>query len=172
MLRQFLCATALTLILTACAVVPEPPPDQALPEMSFAEIVAAAAHYRGKTLTLGGSVLEVVNLKAQTRIEALQVPLGVGQKPKNKDLSQGRLILLYNGFLDPEVYGKGRLITVSGTLLGSSASEGSQEPYPYLRVQVNDLHLWSVEKPKPPPEPYWDPFWYPYPFLWRHPHHR
>lgn len=170
MKRLLILAVVPALILTACAVVPKPPPDQAIPMMSFAELVAEAGQYKGKLLTLGGSVLEVVNLKSQTRIEALQIPLGVGQKPKNKDYAQGRLILIKDGFLDPEVYTKGRLVTVSGTLLGSSKSEDSQEPYPYLRVKVDELHLWPVEKPRPP-EPYWDPFWYPFPFWWRHPHH-
>ena len=171
MKRQLMMATVAALIMTACAVVPNPPPDQALPVMGFAEIVATADQYYGRTLTLGGSVLEVVNGKAQTRIDALQMPLGLGQKPTHRDRSQGRLILMCHGFLDPEIYTKGRLVTVSGTLLGSSVSEGSQEPYPYLRIQVNELHLWPIEKPKPPEPYWWDPFWYPFPFWWRHPHH-
>ena len=157
-------------IMVACSVVPEPPPDNSLPPMPFAEMVAGAGQFLGKTAILGGSVLDVVNLKDQTRLEALHVPLGVGQKPKDKDLSEGRLIIEYPGFLDPEVYTKGRLVTVTGKLLGSSASEENDKPFPYLRLLVMNLHLWPIEKPRPP-DPYWDPFWYPYPWYWRHPHY-
>jgi outer membrane lipoprotein len=161
------------LILMACAVVPKPLPDQALPPLPFPEIVASAAKYIDKTGTFGGSVLEVTNGNGQTQLEALQVPLGVGQKPKDKDLSQGRLILIYAGFLDPEIYTKGRLVTVSGKLLGSSATESGDKPYPYLRIEVTELHLWPIAQPIQPEPYYWEPFWYPYPWpWWRYsPHH-
>ena len=59
------------------------------------ELVAHAEQYRGKAVILGGYVLEVENLKDSTRILAVQAPLGFRQYVKSKDLSKGRLILIY-----------------------------------------------------------------------------
>ncbi|NLX18754.1 MAG: hypothetical protein GXY53_05650 [Desulfobulbus sp.] len=153
--------------------------DPALKESPFDELVAEAQQHIGKTVILGGYVLTVENRADQTRLVALQTPLS-GQEPGTKDLSQGRLILLYRGFLDPEVYSKDRKITVAGTITGSSATESAaEEEYPFLRLQVEQIYLW----PKPVPQPYrpydywhhpyyYDPWWRPYPWHWRHRYYR
>lgn len=140
--------------------------------LTYPELISNTEPYIGRTVVMGGYVLSVENLENATRMVAVQAPLGSGQKPKSKDLSQGRLILMYAGFLDPEVYAKDRKITVSGTLSGSSTvSGGEKTSFPYLEIQVAELHLWPVEKP-PPPYPYWDDPWYPfyYPWGWRYHH--
>ncbi len=146
---------------------------QALPaDTPFLELIQRAATFAGKDVILGGYILEVSNQKDQTRIMALQAPLGIGQEPKSKDLSQGRLIIFYHGFIDPEVYAKDRKITVAGKLLGSSHTDETKEPFPYVRIQMSHIHLWPVEKPIQR-DPYWD-YWgyppYPYPWAWRYPY--
>jgi len=138
--------------------------------MPLDTLIAEAGRHIGETVILGGYVLEVVNEKKVTRLTCLASPLGTGQEPKSKDLSQGRLLLVYNGFLDPEVYSKDRKITVAGTLLGSSATEAQTHPFPYLRLQVETIHLWPVEKPIPRDPYYWDPWPYYSPWGWRHPY--
>lgn len=168
-------------LLYGCAALPlTTVTDPTLRKSSFADLVAAAQQHIGKTVILGGYVLSVENKADHTRIVALQTPLSSGQEPQSKDLSQGRLILLYNGFLDPEVYTKERKITVAGTIAGSSATERHTETeYPFLRLQIEQLYLW----PKPTIQPYrpydywhhpyyYDPWWGPYPWHWRHRYHR
>lgn len=143
-------------------------------DMSFPTLVEQAGQYIGQTVVLGGYVIEVQNQEDQSRIVAVQAPLGVGQEPKSKDLSKGRLIILYDGFIDPEVYAKGRKITVAGTLLGSSVTETDTEPFPYARVRMQHIYLWSEEKPMPR-DPYWDYWGYPpymHPWGWRYPYWR
>jgi outer membrane lipoprotein len=167
-------------VLGGCSVM-SPSVEQAAVPLTFQELVDNTAPYIGQSVIMGGYVLSVENLEDSTRIVALQTPLGAGQNPKSKDLSQGRLILIHPGFLDPEVYTKDRKITVGGTLSGSSTiDQDAKTPYPYLKIQVTEIHLWPVEKPVPPypyPYPYWDyPYWdnpwypYYYPWGWRHPH--
>ncbi len=161
------CLAAIAFI-TGCAVISQQVRDKALPPVSFAELIAAVDQYKGQTVIQGGYIVSVENLKDQTRIVAVQTTLGVNQKPNSKDLTQGRLILIYNGFLDPEVYTKKRQITVGGRVLDSSAND-PQPPFPYLKIELAEIHLWPVEKPVAP-YPYWDDdYWYPYPFWWRHP---
>ncbi len=155
-------------VLCGCAVISSDVTDEALPVPDFVELTRQAERYRGETVVLGGYVLSVENLEDHTRIIALEAPLGTGQRPKSKDLSRGRLHLLYDGFLDPEVYTRDRQITVGGRILEPIAQE--PPPYPYLRIQVSELHLWPIEKPVPA-DPYWDDPWCAYPwwyFPWRH----
>jgi outer membrane lipoprotein len=136
--------------------------------------VKNAKQYIGETVIVGGHVVEVQNKNDQTLITAVQAPLGVRQEPKPKDQSQGRLILVYPGFLDPKVYTEHRKITVAGKLLGSSQIETDDKPFPYLRVKVSEIHLWSVARPRYV-DPYWNygwwPYYHPYPFWWRHPYY-
>jgi outer membrane lipoprotein len=162
------CLAAIVLI-TGCTVISREVQDKALPTVSFSELIAAVDQYKGQTVILGGYIVSVENLKDQTRIVAVQTTLGMGQKPNSKDLSQGRLILIYKGFIDPEVYTKDRQITVGGRVLDSSAND-PQSQFPYLEIELEDIHLWPVEKPVAP-YPYWDDdYWYPYPWWWRHPY--
>lgn len=144
--------------------------EKALPDLSFPELIAKVDQYQGQTVIVGGYIVSVENLKDQSRIVAVQTTLGLGQEPESKDLSKGRLILIYKGFLDPEVYTKDRRVTVGGRILDSSAHD-PKAAYPYLKIAVEEIHLWPVRKPVTA-YPYWyDDFWYPYPWgWWRHPH--
>lgn len=154
-----------SVMVAGCTVISQEVQDKALPPVLFEDLMANTNQYKGQTVILGGYIVSVENQKSQTRIVAVQTPLGVGERPKSKDLSKGRLILICKGFLDPEVYAKDRQITVGGTVLGSS-TEDPQANFPYLKLEVEDIHLWPVEKPVAP-YPYWDDdFWYPYPYPW------
>ena len=158
-------AVLATVLGASCAVMPPPLIRQALPELPFPILVQQAENYADETVILGGYVLEVGQKAGETRLVAIQAPLGIGQKPRSKDLSRGRLIVHYTGFLDPEVYEKGRKITVGGRLLGSSTTEAGAEAYPYVRIRAASVYLWPPERPAPPPA-YWDPWWHPYPYRW------
>lgn len=158
----------------SCAVMPADATKEALPDIQFSTLIQQAAQYIGKTVILGGYVVRVQNLKDLTRIVAVEAPLGLGQEPKSKDYSQGRLIILFDGFIDPEVYGKDRKITVAGTLLGSSATEAQKEPFPYVRIRMRHIHLWPVKNPvqQDPYRDYWGYPPFPYPWGWRYPYWR
>ena len=159
---------AISLVM-GCSVMSQEITNQALPSWPLDQLIRDIEQLKGQTVVLGGYVVSVENLKNQSRIVVVQAPLGLGQRPKSKDKSQGRLILHYKGFIDPEVFTKDRQITVGGRILNSSAKDG-QAAYPYLAIEVNQIHLW----PKPRPEqrdPFWDDdfFWRPYPWWW-YPH--
>jgi outer membrane lipoprotein len=161
--------------LWGCAVVSPEVQEAALPPIPFAVLIGDVQKYMGDTVIEGGYVVSVENKADYTEIVAVQAPLGIGQRPKAKDLSQGRLIMIYKGFIDPEVYAKDREITVGGKILGSSA-QVKNPAFPYLKLEIRDIHLWAKEVPA---NPYWnDPYWYgpypfydPYPLWYRHPYH-
>jgi outer membrane lipoprotein len=156
---------ALTVWLSGCAVMSQEIRDKALPPVSFADLIAHVDQYKGETVIEGGYIVSVENLKDQTRIVAVQTTLGIGQRPDSKDLSKGRLILVYDGFLDPEVYTKDRQITVGGRILDSSVHD-PKATYPYLKIALDEIHLWPVRKPATA-YPYWyDDYGYPYGYPW------
>jgi outer membrane lipoprotein len=161
----------LIVISTGCAVMPKEMTREAALQRPFREMVEQSERFVGRTVIFGGYVVSVDNMKSGTKIEVVQAPLGVGQQPKAKDRSEGRLIVEHDGFLDPEIYTKDRVITVGGIMSGSSKTDQSQLPYPYIRIRAQKLHLWPVVKPQPV-----DPFWYRdcYPYYhslrWRHYH--
>ena len=158
---------ALIVWVSGCAVMSREIQDKALPDLSFPELIAGADRYQGQTVIVGGYIVSVENLKDESRMVAVQTSLGLGQEPESKDLSKGRLILVYKGFLDPEVYTKDRRITVGGRILDSSAHD-PEAAYPYLKIAVDEIHLWAVRKPAAA-YPYWyDDYWYPYPWGWWH----
>jgi outer membrane lipoprotein len=154
-----------------CAVMPKEMSRKAAPQRPFGEMVQQPEASIGKTVIFGGYVVSVDNQKSGTKIEMVQAPLGVGQQPKSKDLSEGRLIVEYDGFLDPEIYTKDRVVTVGGVVSGSSETDQTQRPYPYIRIEAQKIHLWPVEEPQPI-DPYWHYDCYPYghSLWWRHYH--
>lgn len=155
-------------LLAGCAGAPPVMQEGALPQIPLSDLIANAAGYRGQTVVMGGYVLEVENQPGQTRIVAVHVPVDSGQRLKSKDLSEGRLILIYDGFIDPEVYEKDRGITVRGEILGGAAND-PEIPYPYLRIQVREIYLWPDEQLSEPERHLQDPF-YPYPWYRRYPY--
>ena len=154
-------------MLSGCAGVPIVQ-ENAMPPMPFSELVAHADQYKGKAVILGGYVLEVENFEGHSRISAVQAPLGFRQHVKSKDLSKGRLILIYDGFIDPEVYAKDRRITVGGNILDGAADDPELH-FPYLKIRVNSIHLWPKEKPPPSDYFYEDVWLYPRYWYWSYP---
>jgi outer membrane lipoprotein len=152
-----------------CTVVSPEVKEEALPPIPLRVLIGDVQKYMGDTVIVGGHVVSVDNKADHTEIVAVQSPLGVGQRPKTKDLSQGRLVMIYKGFLDPEVYAKDREITIGGKIIGSSALV-KNPAFPYLKLEIRDIHLWAKEEPR---DPYWydDPFYYPYPWWWHHHHY-
>jgi outer membrane lipoprotein len=153
-------------LIWGCSVMPKTLQDQAVKD-SFPDLIRQGQAAVGQKVIAGGYVLSVENLGDVTRIEAVQAPLGFDEKPKSKDLSQGRLILDCPGFLDPEVYRPDRKITIGGKLLESAAPRPGDRPYPYLHVKVEAIHLWPIEPPVVyyEPDPLMGDPWY-YPFPW------
>jgi len=175
MLGKIAICISIVISVYACAVMPaDVTQDAALP---FPELIQNADRYRGKTVIVGGYVVEVSNEADQSRIIAVQTPLGIGQEPKSRDSSQGRLVITYQGFIDPEVFQKERKITVAGKIIASSQTEQGKYPFPYLHIDMTHIHLWPVQKVVPY-DPYWDywgpPYWGPpyyyRPWGWRHPY--
>ncbi len=136
---------------------------QANTTVSFAELLREPNAYQGQMMILGGYILETNNEPGGSLITVLQAPLGFQHEPKSKDLSQGRFMVKTAEFLDPELYDKGRKVTVGGRVEGAETRPLDNDVYQYPVIGAEELYLWPKLKPYPAPyDPYWYDPWYPY----------
>lgn len=158
----------LVLISVSCSVVSKNVRENAVSAPTFHELVNDVERYRNQLVILGGHVLDVQSQPDGSILNALQVPLKTGDRPGSKDHSQGRLVIHTSKFLDPEVYTKGRKITVAGKIISSSADKPADKtgakqatsPLPHLKIETEELHLWPSYRTPRYRYPYNDPFWY------------
>ena len=164
----------LSLITTvSCTVISRQVRSEAESPVPFKMLLEEADKYSGRTVILGGYILETENLVSQTILKVLQAPFRVGEEPDLRDRSQGRFVVYHSGFLDPEVYAKDRAITVAGRVTGSAVEKIGDEHVAYLKIENREIYLWPEHIALPPyryrrPYPgYWyryppfaDPYWY------------
>jgi outer membrane lipoprotein len=104
----------------------------------------------------------------QTEVELLSKPLDSEDRPRPGDVSDGRLIVTTQQFLDPAVYAAGRRMTVIATVTGEEERKIAELPYRYPVVEAESIKLWPREvivPAYPPPWPYF--YAWPYPYGWR-----
>ena len=93
MLRILLSSLVAIMLPISCTVISEPVRSEAEPPLPFKSLVAQADQYRGRTVILGGYILETKNLESETIIKVLQVPMRMGEEPDFKDRSEGRFLV-------------------------------------------------------------------------------
>jgi outer membrane lipoprotein len=112
--------------------------------VSFKTLAQETDKYEGKTVILGGYIIETKNIAGVANMTVLQTPLMSGEEPSTTGRSEGGFILSYNGRLEPEVYEKGRRATVAGKVAGR-ANEGTGNcPEPCLKLEYRQIYLWPM----------------------------
>ena len=164
-LRKTLLAILIAVVTGSCSVISQQIRTESISSTDFKLLVQEPDNFLGKTIILGGYILETDNLTDQTIIKVLQAPLGSRDEPKSRDDSEGRFIISQQGFLDPEIYSKDRKITVAGTIVGSVFEKVDEFSHRYLKIQSREIYLWPKDQEYPPVS-YYDPWFYPYPFYW------
>ncbi|MGH8114153.1 MAG: Slp family lipoprotein [Rhodanobacteraceae bacterium] len=163
MSRRLLFAVVGALALGGCATIPQPL------QGNFAPVSLNAARSGGATSTQvrwGGEIIETKPREQQTCFFVLAQPLDSQARPeRGNEASLGRFVACRQGFYDPEVFRKGREITVTGTLDGTMQHKIGEFDYTYPKVEANNVYLWPrrpayLASPYYGPwGPYYDPFW-------------
>lgn len=129
----------------------------------------------GSNVRWGGVILETTFSSDATCFEVLQRDLDKYLRPKVEDRTAGRYIACKPGFHEPEVFAKGREITVTGRIRGIDTRLVESFNYHYPVLDVDQLVLWQkrqdviVYRGYRDPwyyGPYWGPYWGGY---WGHP---
>jgi len=143
--------------------------EEANKNLTFPTVLEDPTKYVGSIVIWGGKIIQTVNLKDGTEIMVLQIPLGARERPSDEEYSQGRFIAKSSQYLDPEIYKKGRRITVAGKIIGKERKPLGEIEYIYPLIEIKELHLWIRERVYYG-WPYWDyypwGYWGNYPFGW------
>ena len=160
-LHRPLVLAAAVALLGGCASIPQPLVG------NYANVSTAAAQQGGAGGThvrWGGEIIKTEPGPQQTCFYLMSRPLDAQARPMagSAGESQGRFVACRNGFYDPEVFTRGRELTVTGTLHGTVSQKVGEYDYAYPRVEADVVYLWPkrpVAVPYPPG--FYDPFWGP-----------
>jgi outer membrane lipoprotein len=139
-------------------------------EVDYALLKADPASHVGKSLILGGLILENEVSDAGTMLEILKYTLNGRDEPQNPDEANGRFLVKTERLLDPSIYKAGRLVTLVGTLVGMETRQLQKASYHYPVFTIVELHLWPETTYR---DRYYYPYYYdPYPYWYRYPYWR
>jgi outer membrane lipoprotein len=105
--------------------------------------VAGRAVQHGERVQWGGSIVSVDNRGRATWIEVLSYPEAYDGFPNTYRKSTGRFVLRYGGFLEPQDYAPGRLLTVVGTVDSLVTTAVGQTQFLVPLIQAEQLKLWD-----------------------------
>lgn len=149
-------------LLGGCATIPQPL------QGTYASVPLASAQQGGQggqQVRWGGEIIQTEPGPDQTCFYLLSKPLDAQARPRAGEAgeSQGRFVACHAGFYDPEVFVRGREMTVTGTLHGIVTKKVGDFDYAYPRVEANVIYLWPKRVPMANyyPSAFYDPFWGP-----------
>lgn len=130
-------------LMTGCAhVISTDMRQQAREDLSFPMVLENPTRNIGDTMILGGVVIESLNREEGTELLILETPLDSQGMPADEVFSRGRFIAKTSRYLDPEIYTRGRKVTLAGEILGKETRPLGETHYGYPVIQVRELHLW------------------------------
>lgn len=100
----------------------------------------------GREVRWGGVVLATHAGAQETCFEVLSHPLDRALRPDGRLRSQGRFLACKDGFHDPEVFDKGRELTLTGRLDSFETRKVDEYYYRYPVVEAEFVTLWP-ERP-------------------------
>ncbi len=159
-MRRSLVLVPLAFALGACATAPVPLAGE-FSALTPTDSVARGSS--GERVRWGGEIIEVRPGADATCFEVLSRDLDARARPLARDRSDGRFIACRSGFYDPEVFVRGREITVVGNVVGTEKGRVGEFEYTYARVAADAVYLWPKRPLVVEQRNYWghDPFWGP-----------
>lgn len=156
-----LALAAAVALLGGCATMPQPL------QGTYSNVTTASAQQGGAGGThvrWGGEIIKTEPGPQQTCFYLLSRPLDDQARPRAgvEGENQGRFVACRNGFYDPEVFVRGRELTITGTLHGTVSQKVGEFDYAYPRVEADVVYLWPKRAmlQRYPPG-FYDPFWGP-----------
>jgi len=183
-LRRGACAilaAAAAALLAACSTVPEGLRGE------YATLYPSQVTPRdiGREVRWGGVILDAQPNANRTCFELLSRTLDSSMRPRSEDRTQGRFIGCVAGFHDPEVYPKGREMSMTGRLEAIEEGKVGEFEYRFPVIAADYVTMWP-ERPDVIIHDFYDPFFrpwygwgpfyghypYAYPYRYRYPHAR
>lgn len=139
--------------------------QEARKDLTFSMVLQDPTAYIGSIVLWGGRIIETIPQPEGSEIIVLETPLDYEEMPEAAKYSRGRFIAKSSKLLDPEIYKKGKKITLAGEIIGKETRPMGKAQYTYPVVMIKELYLWKKERAYLYPPPY---YWYgPYgPYPW------
>jgi len=142
--------------------------------VTFDQLIKNPEQYTENRVLLGGVIVSTENKNDGTLLEIYQTELDSSGEPKNIDVSNGRFLARYKGYLDSQIYRSGRKITILGVVKGAEDRKIGEVDYHYPYLIINDLYLWSSTKTGYYPyyyHGYYGPLWWDPWYEWYYPYY-
>ena len=166
---RFIVAAFLSVLLVSCApVLRKEYMETGVRNIPLAEVKQDPGQFKGKLFILGGIIVNTKVTDEGSLIEAIYVK--VDSRGYLESGTDGRFLALYpkeGGMLDPQIYHKGRRITLAADFAGTRQGKIDETKYVYPFFVIKDLYLWE-ERAYYYPQPYYYP--YPYGYWWDNPY--
>ena len=130
------------LALSACTSIPTQLQGD-YPEISPARVEPAVY---GSNVRWGGVIIDTRNEENRTCFEVLSRDLSKYMRPEVDDRTSGRFLACKPGFYDPEVFAKGREVTLTGSIETVEEHPIDDFNYRYPVLEVSQLVLWEKRK--------------------------
>lgn len=166
-MNRLTCTASLTvmtgLLLSACTTIPE----QLKGDYSSLVPKEANEESLGTPVRWGGAILETRPENDYTCFEILSKELQTSMRPKNSDQAGGRFIGCKPGFYDPEVFKKGREVTLTGEIIHMDIRKVGDYDYHFPVVDMEFMILWPKRRNRVYYGMYRPYYWH-YPFYGPH----
>ncbi len=144
-MRHYLWLLGAMLLLSGCASGPGFPVEGVNTDLKPQQASAVPDGAQGERVLWGGRIIHAEPGRETTRIEVLGYPLQRNQKPDTSAGSEGRFVIIHDGYLEPADHAPNRLITVGGYLQQPKQGRIGEADYLYPVIVADDLHLWPEE---------------------------
>lgn len=145
MIKNLLLVLLGAFLLAGCTAPLAPEVRQELdPDLDYAMLQAEPQRYLGKSLQLGGSIVNLNTDERGTVLEILRWDLDRRGEPLVLAETGDRFLVRTPERLDDELYSRGRLVTLGGTLVGTVHLEGNHREESVLLFDLLGAHLWDT----------------------------
>lgn len=128
-------------------------PDRlAVPEqvslLPFSDTVEVKSVVEGQQARWGGRIAQIENRSDSTVLEIVHFSLNGSGRPIESDKTLGRFRVYVDGFIDPDIYKPGRLVTVLGHVGEREQGRIGSYRFQVVTLLSKEVYLWAEEKKK------------------------
>jgi len=102
--------------------------------------------YKDMPLRWGGTIINVVNEKDSSQIQALFYPINSYGRPRVDRKTEGRFAMTSLEFLDPAIFKEGTEFTVTGILSGEVQQQIGKKTLNLPLLTMEQVHLWPAQQ--------------------------
>jgi len=121
--------------------------SRANPQQMVAAMPQGEDQGQGARVQWGGRIVSITNQDRATLVEVLSYPLGSDGLPDTYRKPTGRFVLRRAGFLEPQDYAPGRLLTVVGTVQALTRTTVDRTSLVVPLLGAEQLKLWDDQYP-------------------------